>query len=307
MALSVTSGGVFLITDGISQRVHVYSRDGRLLRTIGRKGRGPGEFQMIGAAVLLNDSILAILDDSRRTVTMFRFHDGAYLYEVPFEGTGASLSSVHGDTLTFGVLHVARGTGLAELVLGDTAVRHYAQAPQARLEVPALSGIHTPIAHARTNRGVVVGFSGVDSLFEFSPGGDALATVPLPPLRRRHLSRNAAETFGRPTAFPELFAATSFLFEVFRLEEGGIAVLHMDQDIQDRAITSRPFLTLLSSSLVTECLDVPIPVASEARLVPAFHGDTVVFVTQRIEGGTVRASIEGFAVEPSRCDRAQPQ
>lgn len=303
MALSITRGGDFIITDRFYQRVHFYSPDGTLLRILGRQGRGPGEFEMIGAAVVLADTVVAVVDDSRRTVTMLRLRDGSYLYEVGFEGGGTSTAKVHGDTLTLGLLHPGHQTGLAEVVLGDTVMRYYGTAPRARLEVPALSGIHTLVAHTRSSRGVVVGFSGIDSLFALSPDGSIAAAEHLPPLRRRHLRRSPAETFGRPTPFPDLFAATSFLFDISPLADGRIAVLHMDQDVQDRVISSRPFLTVLSPSFRVDCQDAPITVASEARLVPAFRGDTVYFVTQKIEEGSVRTAVEGYTIDPTRCPR----
>lgn len=305
MMLSLTPRGEFLVTDRFHQRVHLYSRDGALRRVLGRQGPGPGEFQMIGAAVLMGDSILAVLDDSRRSITLLRFPDGAYLREVPLEGGGTSIAKAYGDTLTVGLLVAARESGLAEIVLGDTIVRYYGMVPRARLTVPALSGIHTLVAHARGDRGLVVGYSGVDSTYELTATGQVVSATHLPARRRQHLRQDPAEVFGRQAPFPELYAATAFLFDITRLSDGGLAILHFDQSIDDRIISSTPFLTLLPDSVGPTCVDEPLGVVSEARLVPAFRGDTLFFVTQRIENQVVRASIVGFAIDRSRCPDPQ--
>jgi hypothetical protein len=285
MALTVTPRGEFLVTDQFYQRVYHYTRQGRLLKTIGRQGQGPGEFEMIGAAVAISDTILAVLDDTRRSVTFLRLDSGSYLYEVRFDGVASSSASASGDTLTFGLSNPVRRTGLAEVVVGDTTVRYFAQLPSVRVDVAPLAGIHTLIAHDRGQHSTIVGFSGVDSLFELAPTGKPVVVVAIPAIRRRRFHQTAAITFSRPRPFPEFFAATSFLFAVKMLSSRDRAILHMDQDIKGRFISSRPFLTVIS----------------ESRLVPVFHGDTLLFVTQELQQSRVLTFVEGFAIEASGC------
>lgn len=50
------------IADGLQQNVRVYTEDGTYVRTVGRKGRGPQEFQSIGGIALGSDGNLWVPD-----------------------------------------------------------------------------------------------------------------------------------------------------------------------------------------------------------------------------------------------------
>jgi hypothetical protein len=65
-----TGSGVIAVADGEAQVVRVYDLSGRLLRTLGRRGTGAGEFQAIDWLAPAADSILAF-DLVARRLTMF--------------------------------------------------------------------------------------------------------------------------------------------------------------------------------------------------------------------------------------------
>jgi sugar lactone lactonase YvrE len=79
--LAVAPDGSFFVSDHMAKRVHVFRRDGRFLRSIGRPGRGPGEFGGPSDLAFDGDSLLYVVDswgeievfDPRTTV-----HHGAY-------------------------------------------------------------------------------------------------------------------------------------------------------------------------------------------------------------------------------------
>src|SRR4051794_6562254 len=64
------SGGDFLVSDGQEQQVRIYAPDGRLRRTFGRRGNGPGEFQHIAHALRLRDGRVLVADITG-SLTMF--------------------------------------------------------------------------------------------------------------------------------------------------------------------------------------------------------------------------------------------
>ncbi|MBB4639274.1 6-bladed beta-propeller [Longimicrobium terrae] len=53
------SGNTVVVGDARANRVSIFSADGKLVRTIGRAGQGPGEFQYVGWVGMTADSILA--------------------------------------------------------------------------------------------------------------------------------------------------------------------------------------------------------------------------------------------------------
>jgi hypothetical protein len=116
---AVRSGaGVIAVADGDAQLIRVYDLSGRLLRTLGRRGSGAGEFQAIDWITAAGDSILAFdlvtrrlttfgatprprtatirSDEGSITAPLDRFADGSLLVAAgdptfPFAGTEGSV------------------------------------------------------------------------------------------------------------------------------------------------------------------------------------------------------------------------
>ena len=70
LSVGVTSRGEFLVPAAGNVRVAVYDRNGRFIRTFGRRGPGPGEFQFLyRIRVLPGDSI--VVADQRNHIQVF--------------------------------------------------------------------------------------------------------------------------------------------------------------------------------------------------------------------------------------------
>jgi len=65
--------------------IKVFDPEGRLVRTIGRKGSGPGEFQSIGEIALVPDARLLVLDWEAHRVSLFGT-DGTFIRSHQFSG-----------------------------------------------------------------------------------------------------------------------------------------------------------------------------------------------------------------------------
>jgi hypothetical protein len=68
--LSVLRGGDYLLTDYSDKNLKIYAPDGERRRTIGRVGRGPGEFVALNSAQAYDDSIMAY-DFNGSRITIF--------------------------------------------------------------------------------------------------------------------------------------------------------------------------------------------------------------------------------------------
>jgi hypothetical protein len=64
------SAGDLYVADGPDHRIHVFGPDGRLLRSMGRRGAGPGEFRDLYSLAWVGDT-LAALDPGNARVTLF--------------------------------------------------------------------------------------------------------------------------------------------------------------------------------------------------------------------------------------------
>jgi hypothetical protein len=88
-AAAFDSAGDLYLLDARNQRVIVVGKDGRLIREIGRKGGGPGEFAAPRAIAVFPDGGLVVLDVLQRRLSWFG-PDGALVRDFPSAvGAGA--------------------------------------------------------------------------------------------------------------------------------------------------------------------------------------------------------------------------
>ena len=64
------AGNVFILDSG-NKRIQVFGPDGRFLRTIGRKGQGPGEFESLGSISFDRQGNFHVLDPAQRRIQEF--------------------------------------------------------------------------------------------------------------------------------------------------------------------------------------------------------------------------------------------
>ena len=61
------SGSLYILDSG-NQRIQVFGPDGKYLRTIGRKGQGPGEFASLNSIAVDRQGNLHVLDDAQKRI-----------------------------------------------------------------------------------------------------------------------------------------------------------------------------------------------------------------------------------------------
>jgi hypothetical protein len=70
-AIAISPNGPIAVLDGQAQEVRVFDRDGQFLRTVGRKGEGPGEFQQAVAVHFDTDDRLWVVDIANARYEVF--------------------------------------------------------------------------------------------------------------------------------------------------------------------------------------------------------------------------------------------
>jgi len=79
--IEVDSDGNIYVLDGRDRKVKVFDKDGKNIRSFGRKGQGPGEFQITNDIVLTPDETIMILDRANLRLSFFSL-EGELLREV---------------------------------------------------------------------------------------------------------------------------------------------------------------------------------------------------------------------------------
>jgi hypothetical protein len=79
--MAVDDAGRVYVLDNGNQRIQVFGPDGRYIRTIGRKGQGPGEFSDPNSIVIDREGHLYVLDDRQKRIQVF-LTDGEMLKSI---------------------------------------------------------------------------------------------------------------------------------------------------------------------------------------------------------------------------------
>ena len=81
----VDDAGNFYISDFKENHIKIFDKTGRYLRTVGRPGQGPGEFDgIMGLSIVSATGELAVCDVLKRQLSYFKTN-GAFLRALPFE------------------------------------------------------------------------------------------------------------------------------------------------------------------------------------------------------------------------------
>lgn len=136
-AVRLSDGRIVVADGGLSSRLAVLSPDGGSLRTIGRHGAGPGEYQWITSLQAGADDSLYVFDAAQQRLTAFT-NDGRLGRTARFQGAGyVQLRSV--SRLTDGVWF-GRGLdrprpGPVDQIVRDTIAVGLLDAALSRMEV----------------------------------------------------------------------------------------------------------------------------------------------------------------------------
>lgn len=312
--VGITRSGGIVVGDALAQRAIQFNSKGQPVRVFGRKGRGPGEFRMMGEPVPLGDSLVAIPDDALRRLQFFDLKSGEYR-RVISDLPGVRGIIARNDAVwltTIGPEHAAtpddaavQPASVARINLATGEIRFGGALPVAFTMLAPLGGTHHISPLTLTPEGVLVGVSGLDSLVLHSPTDlTVLRAVRLPAVRRRQVGPDITDLRtafdgGRPPA--DSWKRASFLVGLHAMPGGEIVVLHMDQDLVGQGIVSHPFVSLVSSDLTRACVDTPVPLSSDARIAFAFGSDQLVLLTQEGRDQGVRTIAHLFTVSDADC------
>jgi sugar lactone lactonase YvrE len=69
--MAVDAAGNIFILDSGNQRIQVFGPDGKYVRTIGRRGQGPGEFESLSSICIDRQGNVHVLDSAQRRIQVF--------------------------------------------------------------------------------------------------------------------------------------------------------------------------------------------------------------------------------------------
>ena len=223
------STGDLVVTDWQSPTIRIFSPQGQLLRKLGRKGSGPGEFQAVHDLFVAGDTLIAYDWHLRRLTRLLpagtilgtqpiqpsaglpvdlvaRLRDGQWLVTTAHMPNWSHGHGVYRDTLQVGVLASTASGPIAWLATSYSGMTMFAYMPsqdQTRWVVGPL-----PLAAATLVRTsgdtILVGDTSISELMRWRADGTPLSPVKLPlptqPDLRPFLDARRDEDLAQPGA-----------------------------------------------------------------------------------------------------------
>ncbi|MGH7665386.1 MAG: hypothetical protein ACRENI_14015, partial [Gemmatimonadaceae bacterium] len=261
-------------------------------------GKGPGELSNVGSVFVL-DSMLLVADVGQRRLNVYDRSTGEFLFHRRYEGSLETASWLNGR-MWFGAQNIARQTGIAAWDIQSDSFSYLVPMPPEYRESEPLAGIYTRVSVVGWSDTLLLGFQGLNELRLMRTDGTMIDSVSIPVRRRRGVSPDiGAQIMG--LSFPEMFSLSSALFALYRLESGDFAAIHYDQEIVESHISSRVFVSLLSSDLDRACVDKLLPNPDETQVRTTMRGDTLFVLQQEVEGTKARTVIKEYLISDIGC------
>lgn len=264
----VAPDGHTYISDHVQRRVIVFDSSGRILRTIGRSGEGPGEFIGPTAIALWGRDSLVVTDLTIGRISVFRRSDGEFLWHTVGLGSVNSLGAT-GSRMVVASLAFDSFTTVGVIDRGQRALRPALPLPDSlRRQQLGFRAFPRSIVGVSENR-VVVGVLWSDAVSVYDSLLTELQTFRVPRRHRRPIPveldkalEPLINTTGRLTLIPALMA-------IEPLRDGQIAFIHKDWiappgGISDpmRGVTEatlRAYATIVDLEGRRACPDIELP------------------------------------------------
>lgn len=287
--------GLF-ISDAFSRNVIHVRRDGAIAGGIGRRGRGPGEFEAPSTILVVHDSLLFVADQMRGGVVVRDLTSGGERGLVRLEGNRPTMSLV-GDTIFAGTVNTVRGTSLARWTTGGDSVSYFGSLPASFARSPLSRFVYNvSLAAWPDTVAYVVGLS--DIVYIATSDGHLRDSVVVPRAQRRGLPSEVRIASLRD---PMSVAAESSLpWALGRLSDGRLVVVFADGDMRANVLSGRLYVSVLSRRGGESCTDVLLP--SDGNELPriTFDGDQMLALEQRVVDGRAVHVVRRYAF-PAAC------
>lgn len=223
--------GGFLVADGSEAQVRGYRADGDLVRAIGRKGNGPGEFRNLSAVYRLPDGRIAALEMGGK-VSLFDADGGKLL-----SARQAPVAPLYDAAVLDGrrLLLAGRRVGTGGTVLVHVYDVETGAVTGGFFGIPrhdpalaggfAFAGTADVVARGDT---VAAVFALSDSVYLFDRAGKDLGRIAIPFERFRRLTRPMPTSGGTIEAFRAWGETFSAISQLYWLLDGSFLVQYYD-------------------------------------------------------------------------------
>ncbi len=276
------------VADAGSASILQFDRRGVLVRRIGRRGRGPGEFSAPGALAILGDTALVVSDIGTGRVSLFHIETGRFLLMKRFPGSPFTIS-VLGDTLLAGTFDAVQTSSMYRVVISDSSGLAMGPISADYATGRRLKYTYPFSAATLTAGGAVVAMVGSRQLYRTDAKGAVRDSIVLGSRVRRGVPPDLERLLADVKQPGDEMLLVSILTALTSLGTS-TAMVHIDFTPQGASVSGKAFLSLVRWDTHLQCVDASVPLAPDTRPVFAFRGDTLVSVQNVLQGGDTLTS-----------------
>ena len=246
--------GSYLIADAQNYTIRHFDKNGRQIRAIGRRGRGPGEFTDFGPVALDGDSLLFVLAGPE--LHALHFPTGSHRFRTAFAAPFANTIAVDRGDLFFRSIDQSTGPRISRWRSGQ--IENGALLPRPSDQNPLLDPYLSMavIAPLRGRDTLLVGIQSSDDLLVGSFHGP-LQRVPVARLHRQgsrpDLRARLAADPQEANNDPQLVYTPSVPVAIARLSNGMLAYITFDYTFVRDHFSAKAYLSVVDPRTGRSC------------------------------------------------------
>lgn len=300
--LTVGPRGQYLLLDVAEPRVVELDVAGRLSRTFGRPGAGPGELRLPSALATSGDTLLSVLDFGQRRVLSWHLRTGAVRGSFPLMGRITQLQYVGGQ-LRVGLLDAQSSAVVYPVSPTGARGQGEGRRPEVFEQSPPLMSAFGAVFFADDGEHTYVVFKVSNGLYQWSRGANAAVQTPLPVVARKGVRGELFDELLRdPGNAAALAYDRSIPYALQRLGPGLLALVTVDATLGKTDLIGSFHVSILDVVQRRGCMDAPVPAAPDPLPSLAIAGDTLVVLQQGEDtAGEPATWIQRYRIDVSGC------
>lgn len=270
-----------IVIDQLANRLVEFDASGRAIGTVGRAGRGPGEFLAPVSLARWGRDTLAVADLYTRSISLFALSSGEFVSRIPASGYVVSLAA-SGANLAIGAYSAADQTLAAWVRSGDSTVHPTLPFPEVLTANPLAMRVYAAsFVGIREGTVAAVTIASNGLLLQDLRDG-TLRELPIPTRRRRAIPESLDAVLEPIVQTPDYLMLIPYPDGVHWRDDGLILIWHKDWlppegGVQggsvavDKEATLRVYATLVDPVTSRACVDLEVP--SDWAENPAYFAD----------------------------------
>lgn len=306
-AVALGGGGRTYLSDSRESHVLEIARDGRILRTFGRHGEGPGEFDVASSIDVSGDTLLTVMAFGQHRASFFDLRSGHFIrsfYLTLNVGFAQDVHVVHGKLYVM-VLEPDSGGGTVMVSFSPAGARIGAQGvvPPLLQSHPLLRFGFSDSAFAIVDGDVYATFELSQKLYHWKLGARSAEALAVPAQHRKGVRTSLFEELLRdPSLAPKIGDDRSIPMGLYAMGEARVVLLTIDGTFNHGTFVGRYYASVIDVPGKRACVDIPVDAPDDPTPRLAAAGDTLVVVQQAADrSGQWTTAIRRFRIDTSGC------